>query len=344
MSNDIHIRREGVAGRITLTRPKALNALTYEMAMAIDAALSDWLADDAVQVVILDAEGEKAFCAGGDIQQLYEKGRAGDFAYGQTFWRDEYRLNARLARYPKPIVSFMQGFVMGGGVGIGCHARVRIVGESTQIAMPECGIGLVPDVGGSLLLARAPGRLGAYYGLTAARMQAGDAIHCGFADLFVPEDRWPALISNLCDGSDISMLPGEAHPAEAAILAHQAEVDTLFSGQLAEVEARLAAAGGPFAEAALKAVRRNSPIAMAVTLEMLDRLRQETDIRAALKLEYRFTARSMEHADFLEGIRAQIIDRDRNPAWRHGIADVTEAAVAGMLAPLGAQELTFEEE
>ncbi|WP_375173319.1 enoyl-CoA hydratase/isomerase family protein [Pseudooceanicola sp.] len=344
MSDDIHIRREGSAGRITLTRPKALNALSYDMAMAIDAALKDWLSDESVHLVILDAEGEKAFCAGGDIQQLYESGRAGDFAYGQRFWRDEYRLNARLARYPKPIVSFMQGFVMGGGVGIGCHAGVRVVGESTQIAMPECGIGLVPDVGGSLLLARAPGQMGAYLGLTAARMSAGDAIEMGFADLFVPEARWPGLIQMLCDGSDISILTSEAHPADAGLMAHRAEVDHLFSGSLAEIEGKLAAAEGEFAEAALKAVRRNSPLAMAVTLDMLARLREETDIRVALQLEYRFTARSMEHADFLEGIRAQIIDRDRNPTWRHGIADVTEAAVAEMLAPLGAEELTFEEE
>jgi len=344
MSQDIHIRREGVAGRITLTRPKALNALTYDMAMAIDAALKDWRDDAAVQVVIIDAEGEKAFCAGGDIQQLYESGKAGDFAYGQTFWRDEYRLNARLAEYPKPILSFMQGFVMGGGVGVGCHASLRIVGESTQIAMPECGIGLVPDVGGSLLLARAPGKLGAYLGLTAARMRAGDAVTTGFADIFVPEDRWPGLIDAITKGWDISMLNGEAHVADADLMLRRAEVDHLFSGTLAEIETKLAEAEGDFAESALKAIRRNSPLAMAVTLDMLDRLADETDIRAALQLEYRFTSRSMEHADFLEGIRAQIIDRDRNPTWRHGLAGVTKGDVAAMLAPLGAAELTFEED
>src|SRR6056297_3944243 len=154
--SDIHIRTEGRAGRITFTRAKALNAMSWDMCLAIEAAIDDWRADDAVTVVLIDAEGEKAFCAGGDIQQLYETGRAGDYAYGRRFWRDEYRLNAKLSEYPKPVVSLMQGFTMGGGVGIGCHGSHRIVCDSSRIAMPECGIGLVPDVGGSLILAGAP--------------------------------------------------------------------------------------------------------------------------------------------------------------------------------------------
>jgi enoyl-CoA hydratase/carnithine racemase len=343
MSDDIHIRREGVAGRITLTRPKALNALSYDMAMAMDAALRDWMDDDTVQVVILDAEGEKAFCAGGDIQQLYDTGRAGDFAYGQTFWRDEYRLNALLSEYPKPIVSFMQGFVMGGGVGVGCHVRHRIVGESTQIAMPECGIGLVPDVGGSLLLAQAPGLMGRYLGLTAARMGPGDAILAGFADDFLPEADWDGAIRALCNGTDINDIP-KAEPPAAALATNLPEINALFAGPLSQIAEALAASESAFAASALKAIRRNSPLAMAVALAMLDRLQTVTDIREALKLEYRFTARAMEHADFLEGIRAQIIDRDRNPVWRHGLDNVPEADVTAMLAPLGAMELTFEEE
>lgn len=344
MSSDIHIRRDGLAGRITLTRPKALNALSYDMAMAMDAALKDWLSDDAVEVIIIDAEGEKAFCAGGDIQQLYDTGRAGNFGYGQRFWRDEYRLNALLADYPKPIVSFMQGFVMGGGVGIGCHVATRVVGESTQMAMPECGIGLVPDVGGSLLLARAPGRLGAYLGLTAARMRAGDAIRAGFADLFIPEDRWPSIIRGLCESGDISALLGEAHPSDSALLVHQDEIDRIFSTPLSGMIHALEHTPGPFAAAALKAMRRNSPLAMAATLELLDRLRDEGDVRAALRLEYRYTCRAMEHGDFLEGIRAQIIDRDKSPKWKHTLSGVPAAEVDSMLAPLGAEELTFEEE
>lgn len=341
--SDIHIRRDGVAGRVTLTRPKALNALSYDMAMALDQALKDWADDDAIELVILDAEGDKAFCAGGDIQQLYETGRAGDYAFGQKFWRDEYRMNALLAEYPKPIVSFMQGFVMGGGVGVGCHVSTRIVGESTQIAMPECGIGLVPDVGGSLLLARAPGRMGAYLGLTAARMRAGDALRAGFADMMIAQEHWPDLIRMLCEGFDLSALSAKAQPADSALLAHQAEIDRLFTGTLPEITRALEAEGTEFAEATLKALRRNSPLAMAAALALLDRLDDTSDIRDALTLEYRFTARAMEHTDFLEGIRAQIIDRDRKPNWRHGLTTVSQDEAVALLAPLEGAELTFKD-
>ena len=185
--SDISIRIAGVAGRITLTRPKALNAVTYQMVTAIHAALEVWRDDPSVKLVIIDAEGEKAFSAGGDIAELYETGQSGDFSFGQTFWRDEYRMNAALHDYPKPVISFLQGFTMGGGMGVGCHGSHRIVGESSQVAMPECGIGLVPDVGGSMILANAPGASGAYLGLTGARMGAADAIYAGFADTYIPE-------------------------------------------------------------------------------------------------------------------------------------------------------------
>ena len=157
---DIRIRVDGRAGRLTLNRPKALNALTWDMLIEIENALDIWKLDDAVDVIVIDAEGEKAFCAGGDIAEMYATGKAGDFDYGRRFWRDEYRINAQIFEYPKPIASFLQGFTMGGGVGVGCHGSDRIVGQNSQIAMPEVGIGLIPDVGGSLMLALAPGRAG----------------------------------------------------------------------------------------------------------------------------------------------------------------------------------------
>jgi len=343
MSDDIHIRTEARAGRITLTRPKPLNALSYDMAMSIDAALKRWSGDDAIDFVLMDAEGEKAFCAGGDIQSLYETGRAGDLEFARKFWRDEYRMNARIAEYPKPIVAFMQGFVMGGGVGVGCHASHRIVGDSTRIAMPECGIGLVPDVGGSLLLARAPGRLGEYLGLTADRMGPADAIRAGFADHYVPEAGWEALKTALVATGDLSAI-GEATiiAPEAAFARHQDLIDTIFAGHdLPAIVAALEAENTDFAAHALMALRRNSPISMACTLEMLARLRKSAaGIREALQLEYRFTSRAMEHGDFLEGIRAQIIDRDRNPQWKHRL-DGLGAQAEAMLAPLGPDELTF---
>jgi enoyl-CoA hydratase/carnithine racemase len=202
MSGDIAIRKEGRAGRITLARPRALNALTWEMCLAIEAALDGWRDDAEVALLVIDAEGERAFCAGGDVAAVHARAVAGDHDYGRRFWTDEYRMNAKLFNFPRPVASFMQGFVMGGGVGVGGHASHRVVGESAQVAMPECGIGLVPDVGGSLLLARAPGRLGEYLGVTGARMGPGDAIHAGFADYFVPEAAWEALKAELCATGD----------------------------------------------------------------------------------------------------------------------------------------------
>ncbi|APX24556.1 MAG: enoyl-CoA hydratase [Rhodobacteraceae bacterium] len=342
---DIHIRKQGRAGRITLTRPRALNALTYDMCMAIEAALDEWRDDDAVSLVLLDAEGDKAFCAGGDIAEIYRQGKAGDFDTGRRFWRDEYRMNAKLAEYAKPIVSFLNGFVMGGGVGLGGHVSHRVVGESAQIAMPECGIGFVPDVGGSLLLSRAPGRLGVYLGLTAARMGPADALHANFADVFLPEEKWEGIKTELADTGDLEALEEDGYPLpESPLAAAQPEIDRLFAaGDLAGIATALEGAEGELAARARKAVGRNSPLSMAVTLEMLRRLRAEADpdIRTALRQEYRVSHRIASEGDFLEGVRAQIIDKDRDPHWRLALDEVTPETVAAMLAPLGEDELAL---
>ena len=341
---DIHIRIEGRAGRITLTRAQALNALSYEMCRAIDAALRGWADDPSVALVVLDADGEKAFCAGGDIAEMYATGRAGDFGYGRRFWADEYRMNARLAEYDKPVVSFLQGFVMGGGVGVGCHASHRVVCETTRIAMPECTIGLVPDVGGSHLLARAPGALGAYLGLTGARMGPGDALHAGFADLFVPQAEWEPLKQALVASGEVSVLPPATAP-EAALAAHADLIDRIFAlPDIPDIAAALAAESGEFSAEALKALHRNAPLSLACAQAMRRNLGPDSTLRTALAQEYRFTWRAMEHGDFLEGIRAAIIDKDRSPRWQHAsLSAVTGAEVDHMLAPLGRDELEFHE-
>ncbi len=341
--SEVSIRVEGCAGRITLTRPQALNALSHDMCRRIEGAIDAWRDDPAVRLVILDAEGTRAFCAGGDVAEVYRASLAGEPRLGRDFWREEYRMNAKLAEYPKPIVALMQGFVMGGGVGLGCHVRHRVLGETTRMAMPEAGIGLIPDVGGSLLLARAPGQLGAYLGLTAARMGPGDAVHAGFADTFVPEAAWPDLIAALCATGDPAGIADHAQPApDSQMAAIQAEIDQAFAGpDVASILAALEAQSAPWAVEATAAIRRNSPLSMAATLALLRGYGPGDGIRQALAREYRFTWRASEAGatDFTEGVRAQIIDKDRQPKWRHSSPGAVAEEVAAVLAPLGPQEL-----
>ena len=235
---------------------------------------------------------------------------------------------------------------MGGGVGISCHGSHRIVGESSQIAMPECGIGLVPDVGGSLMLAQAPGRLGEYLGTTGARMGPADAIMVGFADSYVPQAMWADMISTLEETGDVSAI-GEASqtPPEGTLARQQAQIDTLFGGDgLIDVLNALRSGESDFAAGALKALSRSSPLSAACAIEMVHRLRRTgVTIRDALELEYRFTYRAMEHGDFLEGIRAAVIDKDRNPQWQHSLDNPPSLAATKMLLPLGENKLTFDE-
>ncbi|MGR3198775.1 MAG: enoyl-CoA hydratase/isomerase family protein [Paracoccus sp. (in: a-proteobacteria)] len=329
--DDLNIRKTGRAGRITFTRPKALNALSHPMALAIQDALDGWRNDPDVALVIIDAEGDRAFCAGGDIAAVYHAGRAGDHKVGREFFRDEYRMNATIADYPKPIVAFMQGFVMGGGVGVGGHASHRVVGDTTRIAMPESGIGLIPDVGGTWLLSRAPGRIGEYLALTGARMGPGDALHAGFADLYIPETEWPALMDEVQRTGDTACLSG--HPAPASALANR-DLSTFGGHDMAQIMQSLPDGDD------LGALRRNSPLSMAAGLAMVRAARGDRRIQQSLAREYRFTARATADSDFLEGVRAQIIDKDRSPNWAAaGIDDKVRA----MLAPLPDDDLGWEE-
>ncbi|PWJ21091.1 enoyl-CoA hydratase/isomerase family protein [Jannaschia seohaensis] len=333
---EIDIRQDGRAGRITLNRPDVLNALSWEMCLAIEAALDGWAEAPGIDLVLIEGAPGRAFCAGGDILEMHKAGTEGRYEYGQRFWRDEYRMNAKMFRFPKPVVSFLHGFTMGGGVGVGCHASHRIVNESSRIAMPECAIGLVPDVGGSLILARAPGRLGEYLGTTGMRMGPGDAIHAGFADLYVPEC-WDDLKARLCESGDVGLADAAGvTPPEAPLATMAQEIDALFGGEtLGDIARACAASESEVAQGAMKALRANSPLSMACTVEMLHRLGDDPTIDQALLLEYRFTHRALEHADFVEGIRAQIVDKDRTPRWRHAGPDqVPPIDVSAMLRPL----------
>lgn len=344
---DIIIRKTGRAGCITLNRTKALNALTWDMCLAIEEALDAWRTDDDVSVIIIDGAGERAFCSGGDIAEMYAAGQRGDSDYGRRFWRDEYRLNAKMHNYAKPIVTFLHGFTMGGGVGVGCHAAHRIVCENSQIAMPECTIGLVPDVGGSLLLAKAPGHCGEFLGLSGDRMDAGDAIYAGFADHFVPQDRWDVLKETLVSTGDAATITTASKPAPPARLATwQDEIDTCFGGEtLGDIyRAMIAAPDGPAITHARKLMDRNAPLGMAVAAKTIQEARRDPRIEHALDQEFRYTYRCVAQGDFIEGIRAAIIDRDRAPKWQHKSWDsVTPADVSKMTEDLGNEALQWKE-
>ena len=343
--SDLIARIDGTAGRITLNRPDALNALTYDMCLEIESLLDLWEADPNVSLIIFDAAGDRAFCAGGDITMMYATAEVGDFEYGRKFWTDEYRLNAKLATCPKPIVSFLHGFTMGGGVGLGCHVPHRVVCENSQIAMPECGIGLVPDAGGSLLLARAPGRFGEYLGTTTSRMGPADAIFVGFADHFILQEHWGAVIQSLCDTGSTEALESFAQdPSPAPLMAIEAEVTEFFRGEyFGDIVINLQHTGGDFSSKALKKLSRSSPLAMAATIEMIHRVRGLDDIVHALEMEYRFTYRAAEQGDFIEGIRAMVIDKDKSPKWQHSLTESLLPAASAMLRPLGANSLNLTE-
>lgn len=343
--SDIIARIEGTAGRLTLNRPDALNAITYDMCLEIETYVDQWKNDPKILVIILDGTGDRAFCAGGDITAMYETALTGNFEYGRRFWTDEYRLNAKLATCPIPIVSFLHGFTMGGGVGLGCHVSHRIVCENSQIAMPECAIGLVPDVGGSLLLAQAPGRFGEYLGTTATRMGPADAIFIGFADYYIPQNQWPNLIEILCSTGNLEAITN-AHfdPGVPKFLDIEDDVNTAFGGDfLSDIVADLEHSDTVFSTETLKKLAKPSPLAMASTIEMIHRVRGLNDIVAALEMEYRFTYRSAEQGDFIEGIRALVIDKDRNPKWKHKLSDTLLPDSSAMLRPLGQYKLDLSE-
>ena len=329
---ELNIRRAGRAGRITLTRPQVLNALSHEMTRIIYAALEEWRDDPEIDLVIIDAEGSRAFCAGGDVSALHRAALAGDHDNGRRFFADEYRMNAAIHDWPKPIVAFMQGFVMGGGVGVGGHASHRIVGDSTQMAMPEAGIGLIPDVGSTWLLARAPGRIGEYLGLTGARIGAGDAIHAGFADIYLPESEWPDLIRRLENTGNVALIESEDIPSAPL---QTRDLAPFAADTVAEIMQALDRAGDT---EPLNALRRNSPLSLGAALQAIRAARDDARMQDSLSREYRFSWRATQSSDLMEGVRAQIIDKDRNPKWR---ADASPEHIRAMLAPLGKDELQW---
>jgi enoyl-CoA hydratase len=332
----------GRAAHITLNRPRALNALNHEMVRRIDAALTSWERDPAVETVVITGAGERGLCAGGDIRGIHDDARDGDGIASAAFWRDEYRLNARIARYPKPYVAIMDGIVMGGGVGVSAHGSVRIVTERSRIAMPETGIGFVPDVGGTYLLALAPGELGTHLSLTGAQIGAGDALLCGLADHFVPADALQHFISDLADHPVREAVVDHVQPPPRGELAGRREwIDACYAADtVEEIVDRLLAHGDPAAKEAAETLLAKSPTALKVTLVAVRRARRLGPLERVLDQEYRVSCAALRTPDLVEGIRAQVIDKDRDPHWSPAtLVEVTDADVERFFAPLGEQEL-----
>jgi enoyl-CoA hydratase len=348
---DLIARREGSAGIIRLNRPKAINAVTLEMFRDIDNALDAFETDPAVSVILLEGAGERGLCAGGDIRALYESSKVGG-DLGKVLWREEYILNARIAKFPKPYVSFMDGIVMGGGVGLSAHSSHRVVTEKTRLAMPEVGLGFFPDVGGTFLLARAPGEIGTYFGLTGQTMNGPDAIHAGFADAVVPSDKLPALreaLTRVPPGSSFdrvgTLINGFATGGTSGpVAAQQAEINRWFAhDRMQDIIAALRPDGSELAQATLKTLGEKSPRGMVVTLKLLRLARRAGSLEECLVREYRAALEVFRSGDFREGVRAAVIDKDRNPRWSPArIEDVTDAMIAPYLAEIGADELIFD--
>jgi enoyl-CoA hydratase len=332
--------RDGL-GLIMLNRPKAINALTHGMVRAIASALARWAGDDEIRAVVLTGAGERGLCAGGDIVAVYHSARdgTGDAA---DFWRAEYLLNAAIAAFPKPYVAVMDGIVMGGGVGLAAHGNIRVVTERSRVGMPEVGIGFVPDVGGTRLLARAPGELGAHLALTTARMSGADAIVAGFADHFVPAAELPRLLDALRGEPVAEAVARFAHPAAASELAAQRSwIDECYQGEsVADIVVRLRAADEPAAAKAAEDILANSPIAVSVALAAVRRAARLDSLAATLNQEYRVSLAALRSRDLVEGIRAQVIDKDRDPRWSPATLDeVAREDVDAYFADLGDREL-----
>ncbi|MFF8812754.1 enoyl-CoA hydratase/isomerase family protein [Streptomyces pactum] len=329
---------DGHAGRLVLNRPRALNALTHTMVRDIATALDAWEADDSVAAVVVTGAGDRGLCAGGDIRAIHDDVRAGGGRASADFWRDEYRLNARIARYPKPYVAFMDGIVMGGGVGVSAHGSVRIATERSRIAMPETGIGFIPDVGGTFLLSRAPGELGTHLALTAAAVGAADAVLCGLADHYVPSARLPEAVAALATSSPGEVVARYAEEPPPGVLADQREwIDHCYAGgSVEEIVERLLATGEPAAKEAAQSVLAKSPTSLKVTLAALRRARGLDSLEHVLEQEYRVSCAGLSAPDLVEGIRAQVVDKDRRPRWSPAaLSEVTPEDVARFFAPTG---------
>jgi enoyl-CoA hydratase len=342
MTDDVLIGREGGIGRLRLNRPKAIHALNETMCANMIAALIEWLDDDKVQAVMIDHAEGRGFCAGGDIRMIAESAAA-DGVAARQFFHTEYRLNHLLFTYPKPVIAFMDGITMGGGAGIAQPARYRVATERTLYAMPETGIGLFPDVGGGWYLSRLPGRSGRYLAITGARIDGADACALGLATHFIPSQRLEEAKAALIQGRE----PIEAvlerfvvPPPESRLAVLLPEIDRLFaSDRLEEIIAALRAEGSEWSQAQLALMDTKSPQTMKVALRQLAEASRLDRFADNMAMEYGLAARVIERPDFIEGVRALIVEKDNRPRWNPArVEDVSDALIDAIFAPLPAAD------
>lgn len=342
---EIICETDGAAGLITLNRPQALNALTLDMVRAMRRALDRWAADPQVTRIVVAGAGGRAFCAGGDIRRLYDLGQAGRRDEALGFWREEYALNVRIQRYPKPYVALIDGLVMGGGVGVSLHGSHRVAGEAYAFAMPEVGIGFFPDVGATYALPRLPSKTGLYLALTGERVRAADALALGLATHAVPSSAFNDVRAALIAGEPVDAVLAAAarDPGEASLGREREIIDACFAGEsVGAVLSRLDAAaeqGSAFAAKTAATVRAKSPTSLCIAFEQMRR-GGALDFEEAMRTEFRIVSRVVEGHDFYEGVRAAVIDKDGAPNWRPpSLADVKEADVRRHFDALGSREL-----
>jgi len=321
-------------GFLNLNRPKAINSLTHTMVIAMRDLLDEWLDDSEVHTVVLSGAGDRGLCAGGDVVAIYHSARA-DGVAARRFWRDEYLLNAQIGRYSKPCVSLMDGIVMGGGVGVGAHANTRVVTDTSKVAMPEVGIGFIPDVGGTYLLSRAPGSLGLHAALTGAPFSGADAIALRFADHYVPHAKLDALRQAIVDhGVERALATHAVEPPPSHLAAAREWIDECYAGEtVADIVAALRGHDAEPAHDAANLIATRSPIALSVTLAAVRRAAALDTLEDVLTQDYRVSSASLRSHDLVEGIRAQLVDKDRHPKWSPAsLAEVTVADVDAYFA------------
>ena len=337
-SDQVLFERDGHAGIITLNRPQALNALTLGMVRAMHPVLNAWANDPAIAHVIIRAAGERAFCAGGDIVQLYDWGRARDRTF-LDFYREEYALNTLIKRFPKPYIALIDGIVMGGGVGVSIHGSHRIVTGNTTFAMPETGIGLFPDVGGSYFLPRLPGRLGMYLGLTGQRLKAPDCLYSGLATHHCARESQPDLIKALAAGtgpdavlSSIDCVP----ETDARLPAVRTDIDRHFAhSTIGAILASLDAGGNEWCAATAATLRTKSPTSLKITCRQLTK-GANLDFEQCMAMEMAIVTGIFSGHDFFEGTRAVVIDKDMQPEWQPASHDeVSDSAIDAFFASTG---------